>query len=78
VHYLVDSLTATDPPVREAKGIPLLTKREQSLVQLVTEGRTNKDISGELGLSEHTVRNYLFRIFNKLAHRIDWNSRCTR
>jgi DNA-binding NarL/FixJ family response regulator len=67
VHYLVNSLTAMDTPVREAKEIPLLTKREQSLVQLVTEGRTNKDISRELGLSEHTVRNYLFRIFNKLG-----------
>jgi DNA-binding NarL/FixJ family response regulator len=67
VHYLVDSLSATDTPVREPKGIPLLTKREQSLVHLVSEGRTNKDISRELGLSEHTVRNYLFRIFNKLG-----------
>jgi DNA-binding NarL/FixJ family response regulator len=46
---------------------PLLTKREQTLVQLVTEGRSNKDISRELNLSEHTVRNYLFRIFNKLG-----------
>ena len=47
--------------------MPLLTKREQSLVQLVAEGRTNRDISRELKLSEHTVRNYLFRIFNKLG-----------
>jgi DNA-binding NarL/FixJ family response regulator len=38
-----------------------------SLVQLVAEGRTNRDISRELHLSEHTVRNYLFRIFNKLG-----------
>jgi DNA-binding NarL/FixJ family response regulator len=36
-------------------------------VQLVAEGRTNRDISRELNLSEHTVRNYLFRIFNKLG-----------
>jgi two-component system, NarL family, nitrate/nitrite response regulator NarL len=45
----------------------VLTKREQSLVQLVAEGRTNRDISRELKLSENTVRNYLFRIFNKLG-----------
>jgi DNA-binding NarL/FixJ family response regulator len=37
------------------------------LVHLVAEGRTNKEISRELSLSEHTVRNYLFRIFNKLG-----------
>jgi DNA-binding NarL/FixJ family response regulator len=36
-------------------------------VQLVAGGRTNREISRELGLSEHTVRNYLFRIFNKLG-----------
>jgi DNA-binding NarL/FixJ family response regulator len=28
---------------------------------------TNRDISQELHLSEHTVRNYLFRIFNKVG-----------
>jgi DNA-binding NarL/FixJ family response regulator len=34
---------------------------------LVAEGMTNRDISQELKLSEHTVRNYLFRIFNKVG-----------
>jgi hypothetical protein len=33
----------------------------------VAEGMTNRDISQELKLSEHTVRNYLFRIFNKVG-----------
>jgi len=33
----------------------------------IAEGRTNRDISRELRLSEHTVRNYLFRIFDKLG-----------
>jgi DNA-binding NarL/FixJ family response regulator len=45
----------------------LLTKREQGVVHLVAEGMTNRDISHELKLSEHTVRNYLFRIFNKVG-----------
>lgn len=67
VRYLVDALTLPPPPITDAKGTPLLTKREQTLVQLVTEGRSNRDISRELHLSEHTVRNYLFRIFNKLG-----------
>ena len=31
------------------------------------EGCTNRDMSRGLNLSEHTVRNYLFRIFNKLG-----------
>jgi DNA-binding NarL/FixJ family response regulator len=67
IRYLIDALAAPPPPITDAKGAPLLTKREQTLVQLVTEGRSNKDISRELNLSEHTVRNYLFRIFNKLG-----------
>jgi DNA-binding NarL/FixJ family response regulator len=67
VHYLVESLSESIAPAPETKTAPLLTKREQSLVQLVAEGRTNRDISRELKLSEHTVRNYLFRIFNKLG-----------
>ncbi len=68
LRYLVESLTTTPtPPITDARGANLLTRREQSLVQLIAEGRTNKDISRELGLSEHTVRNYLFKIFNKLG-----------
>jgi two-component system nitrate/nitrite response regulator NarL len=68
LRYLVESLAATpQQPVTNAKGTSLLTKREYSLVQLVAEGCTNRDISRQLGLSEHTVRNYLFRIFNKLG-----------
>jgi DNA-binding NarL/FixJ family response regulator len=67
IRYLIDALSAPPPPITDAKGTPLLTKREQMLVQLVAEGRTNRDISRELNLSVHTVRNYLFRIFNKLG-----------
>jgi DNA-binding NarL/FixJ family response regulator len=68
LQYMAESLAdATDPASKGAKGANLLTKRELSLVQLVGEGRTNRDISRELHLSEHTVRNYLFRIFNKLG-----------
>lgn len=70
LQYLVESLAVKAPasaPITDAKGVTLLTPREQSLVDLVAQGRTNRDISRELNLSEHTVRNYLFRIFNKLG-----------
>jgi len=49
------------------RGLSLLTKREEGVVDLVAEGFTNRDISHQLNLSEHTVRNYLFRIFNKVG-----------
>jgi two-component system nitrate/nitrite response regulator NarL len=65
LQYIVESLADAAEPA--SKGANLLTEREFNLVQLVAEGRTNRDISRELHLSEHTVRNYLFRIFNKLG-----------
>ena len=68
LHFLVECVADRGmAPMTDAKGATLLTDRELSLVQLVAEGRTNRDISQELRLSEHTVRNYLFRIFNKLG-----------
>jgi DNA-binding NarL/FixJ family response regulator len=51
-----------DPP-----EIALLTKRENDAARLVAEGNTNRAIAEKLGLTEHTVSNYLFRIYNKLG-----------
>ena len=44
-----------------------LTKRELQVVQLAAKGKTNKAIASEVCLSEHTVKNYLFRAFEKLG-----------
>lgn len=49
------------------RGEALLTRREEEIVHLVEDGLTNRQISVKLGLSEHTVRNNLFRIFDKLG-----------
>jgi len=53
--------------LRESRALDLLSKRETDVVRLVAQGMTNKGVSSELGLSEHTVRNYLFRVFDKLG-----------
>jgi DNA-binding NarL/FixJ family response regulator len=37
------------------------------VVALVAEGLGNRQIAGELSLSEHTIKKYLFRIFEKLG-----------
>jgi len=65
---LVDALTQM-PFVRvvDSNGVNLLTKREEDLVRLVADGLSNRDIARQLNLSEHTVKNYIFRIFEKLG-----------
>jgi DNA-binding CsgD family transcriptional regulator len=45
----------------------LLTSRKRDVVRLVAEGMRNQEIALSLNLSENTVRNYLLRIFDKLA-----------
>jgi DNA-binding NarL/FixJ family response regulator len=50
-----------------ADGMRLLTKRENEVVRLVAKGLQNREIARELNLSEHTIKNYLFRIFDKLG-----------
>jgi DNA-binding NarL/FixJ family response regulator len=50
-----------------AEGETLLTRREHDVVRLVAEGLVNREVAQHLGLSEHTVKNYLFNVFNKLG-----------
>lgn len=60
---------ATAAPVRmiNSRGLSLLTKREAQLVELIAEGMPTKEITEKLRISEHTVSNYLFRIYNKIG-----------
>ena len=53
--------------VIDARGAALLSRREQEVVRCVAEGLSNREIAQRLGLTEHTVKNYLFRIFDKLG-----------
>src|SRR5436190_23138628 len=45
----------------------LLTPREVEVARLVAEAMPNQEIALKLGVNEHTVRNYVFRIFEKLG-----------
>lgn len=66
--FIIEALAKGEPqPIKGANGANLLTKREEELVCLVAEGLANREIAHQLNLTEHTVRNYLFRIFNKLG-----------
>jgi len=68
VQHLVNALH-TRKPIRltGADNAPLLTAREEDVVRLVADGMRNRDIAEQLGVTEHSVRNYLYRIFEKLG-----------
>jgi DNA-binding NarL/FixJ family response regulator len=68
ISLAIDALTAT--PVLRAvgkNGVNLLSKRELEVVQCLAQGLTNREIAEKMGLSQHTVKNYLFRVFDKLG-----------
>jgi DNA-binding NarL/FixJ family response regulator len=64
----LDALAST-PSVRATnhKGIEMLSGRERQVIQHLAAGMTNREIARSLELSPHTVKNYLFRIFDKLG-----------
>jgi two-component system response regulator DevR len=51
----------------EASAFAELTQQEMHVLQLVSEGRTNREIAEELYLGEGTVRNYVSSILSKLS-----------
>jgi two-component system nitrate/nitrite response regulator NarL len=60
---------ASAPTVRavNAHGLSLLSKRELQVVRCLAEGLSNREIAQRLELSQHTVKNHLFRVFDKLG-----------
>jgi DNA-binding NarL/FixJ family response regulator len=67
-HYLLEALSEV-PTLRvvNINGRMLLTPREEQVVALVADGLSNRQVAQELGLSEHTIKKYLLRIFDKLG-----------
>jgi two-component system nitrate/nitrite response regulator NarL len=51
----------------EAAKIDLLSPRELQVAEAAAQGQSNKQIANQLTLSEHTIKNYLIRIFEKLG-----------
>jgi DNA-binding NarL/FixJ family response regulator len=44
-----------------------LSKREREILQRVADGATTKQVASDLGISPHTVKTHLERIFEKLG-----------
>lgn len=51
----------------ETRRLPSLTPREWQVCQLAAQGKSNKQIAAELGLSVNTVQNYLKSAYKKLG-----------
>ena len=66
---ILEFLTRLKPlrAVKPGGGITRLTPRERAVVQLLADGLSTRDISQKLALTEHTVRNYLSSIYEKLG-----------
>ena len=68
LRYLLDAFRESEPmQLVDSRGEAILSKREQDVVRCVAEGLSNREIASRLKLTEHTVKNYLFRIFDKLG-----------
>jgi DNA-binding NarL/FixJ family response regulator len=68
INYLLEALVETKPrSIPGNDNLLLLTKREQQITRLVADGLSNRDIANMLALAEHTVSNYLYRIFDKIG-----------
>ena len=66
-HLLSAMKSIPSPNLLTSADSATLTARELQVVQFAATGKTNKMIAGELSLSEHTVKNYLFHAFEKLG-----------
>ena len=68
LHYVLEAMSEPVPmSFMNANGDALLSARELDVVRCVAEGLSNREIAQRLSLREHTVKNYLFRIFDKLG-----------
>ncbi len=66
LQFILEALSQAAPLRPVEQGERVLTKREEDVAALVAKGYTNQEIAKKLYLSEHTVKNHLFRIFDKL------------
>jgi DNA-binding NarL/FixJ family response regulator len=57
----------SQPVIERMARAEALSGQERRVLELVVQGRTNKEIAAALGLSDKTVKNYLSNAFQKLG-----------
>ncbi|MEW9671355.1 EAL domain-containing protein [Ammoniphilus sp. 3BR4] len=56
-----------DLALKHTKELYSISSREMDVFELIVKGLSNKEISDQLFISEHTVKNHITRIFQKLT-----------
>jgi DNA-binding NarL/FixJ family response regulator len=68
LEHIVEALMrAPVPGLAKTAVIRALSKREEEIARLVASGLSNREVAQRLSISHHTVKNYLFRVFEKLG-----------
>jgi DNA-binding NarL/FixJ family response regulator len=72
LEWVIQALERSSSPskpfsVVNSLGNRLLSLREEGVVKLLVDGLQNREIAHALNLSEHTIKNYLFRIYDKVG-----------
>jgi len=66
--YLLEALRAGPScDAIDSETLSKLSKREIEVAEWAAQGHTNRQIGNHFGLSEHTVKNYLSRAYEKLG-----------
>src|SRR5579864_4773557 len=65
--FVLAALPADVPSQLDAKRLMPLSSREKQVVHCLVEGLTNREIAQMLAISQHTVKNYVYKIFEKLG-----------
>lgn len=81
IGFVFESLKRNSEPMTGHASQTLLaelTPRERDVAALVIEGFRNAEIGARLSVSEHTVRNYIMRIYDKLgvSNRVQLTRQC--
>ncbi len=64
---LLERLVGTARRGNESKTKEILSQRETEILRLAAKGMSNKDIAGELFITERTVKAHMTNIFNKMG-----------
>ncbi len=68
LQFVLQALQESMPPrILNGEGLSLLSERERTVVRYMCDGLTNREIAERMGLSEHTIKNHLFRIYGRLG-----------